>query len=126
MRTEKAYLPNRALANALEEVESRFDDLRNSKFLLKKYLETVVELDEDIERFRHELEQVSQTFIAAISKLNVSAEENPFDNCLMAYGDALDGFDEEGKFVQFWKKLLMKKEKVSFLPLHSYCIILYK
>ena len=125
IRTERAYLPNRALSNVLEEVESRFDDLRSSQFLLKKYLETVVELDEDVKRFDHELKHVSQTFTAAISKLNVSAEENQFEDCLTAYGDALEGYDEEGKFVQFWKKL-MKKQKVSFLSLHCYCNIKVK
>lgn len=99
----------------MEEVESRFDDLRNSHFLLKKYLETVDDLDEDMESFRHELERVSQTFISAISALNVSAGENQFDDCLVAYADALEGYDEEGKFVQFWRKLLSKE--VSFLTL---------
>jgi len=34
------------------------------------------------------------------------------DGCLTAYENALDGYDEEGKFVHFWRRLL-QKEKVS-------------
>jgi len=34
------------------------------------------------------------------------------DGCLTAYENALDGYDEEGKFVHFWRRLL-QKEKVT-------------
>ena len=108
--TAKAYLPSVVLANALGEVEIRFDDLRTAQYLVKEQLEKDVEFDEDMKKFRHELGKVSETFIAAISALNLSGEESQFDGCLMAYENALDGYDEEGKFVHFWRKLLIKNE----------------
>ena len=109
----KAYLPNQVLANTIEEVETRLDDLRSAQCLVKKYQESDVEFDEDIQRFSRKLEKVWKIFVDAVSTLNVSAEENQFDDCLTAYENALDGYDEEGKFDLFWKKLLSKK-KVSF------------
>jgi len=45
----------------------------------------------------------------------VSAEESQFDDCLTAYENALDGYDEEGKFVHFWRKLLSKKRVSSLI-----------
>ena len=110
----KAYLPSRVLANTVEEIESRFDDLRTAQYLVKKHFENDAEFDEDMKRFNDELANVSKTFLAAISALNLSGEENQFDDCLMAYESALDGYDEEGKFVHFWRKLLIKNE-VSFI-----------
>lgn len=109
----KGYLPNMALRNAVEEVESRFDDLRTGQYLVKTYLEGDAELDEDMRRFKEELEKVSQIFADTISSLDVSAEESQFDDCLMAYENALDGYDEEGKFVHFWRKLLTKRKAIT-------------
>ena len=109
----KAYLPNQVLANTIEEVETRLDDLRSAQCLVKKYQESDVEFGEDMQRFRRELKKVWKIFVDAVSTLNVSEEESQFDDCLTAYENALDGYDEEGKFVHFWKKLLSKK-KVSF------------
>lgn len=108
----KAYLPNRALANALEEVENRFDDLRAAQYLVKKHQETDDPFREDMKSFSHEVDKVLQIYKDAISTLNLSGEESQFYGCLTAYENALDGYDEEGKFVHFWRKLLTR-EKVS-------------
>ena len=109
----RAYLPNRVLVNIVEEVESRIDDLRTAQFLVKKYQESDVEFDEHVQSFSRELEKVWKTFVDTISTLNMSAEESQFGSCFTAYENALDGYDEEGKFVHFWRKRLSKK-KVSF------------
>ena len=112
--TANAFLPNRLLASIIEEVESRFDDIRNAQFLLREHLNAGVELDEDMKAFNLKLEEVSRIFMATISKLNLTAKESQFDDCLMAYEDALEGYDEEGKFVRFWKKMLLKNKVFTF------------
>jgi len=111
----KAYLPNRVLVNMVEEVETRLDDLHTAQCLVKKYQESAVEFDEYMQRFSRDLGKVWKVFVDAISALNVSAEESQFDDCLTAYENALDGYDEEGKFVHFWRKLLSKKRVSSLI-----------
>jgi len=120
----KAYLPNRALANALEEVENRFDDLRAAQYLVKKHQETDEAVREDMKRFSHEVDKVLQIYMDTMSTLNLSRGESQLDGCLTAYENALDGYDEEGKFVHFWRRLL-QKEKVGvqthmLIPIHLY------
>ena len=100
------------MANSLEEVENRFDDLRAAQYLVKKHQETDDAVRENMKRFSSEVEKVLQIYMDAISTLNLSGDESQFDDCLTAYENALDGYDEEGKFVHFWRKLL-KREEVS-------------
>lgn len=103
----KRYLPNRALVNQVEEIESRFDDLRAAHHLVNKYNEhNDTESNEDIKRFSQEIDKMMKIYVDAISILNVSGEESQFDDCFVAYENALDGYDEEGKFVQFWRNVL--------------------
>ncbi|XP_073240926.1 uncharacterized protein [Porites lutea] len=110
----RAYLPNMALTNALEEIESRFDDLRSAQYLVKNYRQ---DLDKKKRKFTQDLEKVCQTFIAAISTLDTSGNDNQFDDCFKAYEDALNGLDLEGKFTNFWRNLLSKKAILSTIQL---------
>ena len=104
----RAYLPNMALTNTVEEIESRFDDIRTSQYLVKTYVQDPE--DEDMKRFSQDVEKVCQTFTAAITTLNTSADDTQFNECFMAYENALDGIDEEGKFTSYWRNLLTKEE----------------
>ena len=104
----RAYLPNMALTNTIEEIESRFDDIRTSQYLVKTYVQDSE--DEDMKRFSQDVEKVWQTFTAAITTLNTSANDTQFNECFTAYENALDGIDEEGKFTNYWRNLLTKDE----------------
>ena len=104
----RAYLPNMALTNTVEEIESRFDDIRTSQYLVKTYVQDSE--DEDMKRFSQDVEKVCQTFTSAITTLNTSADDTQFNECFMAYENALDGIDEEGKFTNYWRNLLTKEE----------------
>ncbi|XP_068683041.1 uncharacterized protein [Montipora foliosa] len=105
----KTYQPNRALVKTLEEIENRFDDLRTADYLVKKYhKQNDGELEEDVKRFGQEVREVMKIYVDAISMLNVGGKESQFDDCFTAYESALDGYDEEGKFVQFWRNVLTK------------------
>ena len=95
-----------ALTNVLEEIESYFDDLRSAQYLVKEYRQ---ELDKKKRKFTQDLEKVCQTFIAAISTLDTSRDDNQFDDCFKAYEDALNGLDIKGKFTNSWRNLLSKK-----------------
>ena len=110
----KTYQPNRALVKTLEEIENRFDDLRTADYLVKKYREqNDGELEEDVKRFGEEVRKVMRIYVDAISSLNVDGKESQFYDCFTAYESALDGFDEEGKFVHFWRNVVTKT-KVCF------------
>ena len=104
----RAYLPNMALTNTVEEIESRFDDIRTSQYLVKTYVQDSE--DEDMKRFSQDVEKVWQTFTAAITTLNTSANDTQFNECFTAYENALDGIDEEGKFTNYWRNLLTREE----------------
>ena len=104
----RAYLPNMALTNTVEEIESRFDDIRTSQYLVKTYVQDPE--DEDMKRFSQDVDKVCQTFTAAITTLNTSADDTQFNECFMAYENALDGIDEEGKFTNYWRNLLTREE----------------
>lgn len=97
-----------ALTNTVEEIESRFDDIRTSQYLVKTYVQDSE--DEDMKRFSQDVEKVCQTFTSAITTLNTSADDTQFNECFMAYENALDGIDEEGKFTNYWRNLLTKEE----------------
>ena len=95
-----------ALTHVLEEIESLFDDLRSAQYLVKKNRQ---ELDKKKRKFTQDLEKVCQTFIAAISTLDTSGDDNQFDDCVKAYEDALNGLVMKGKFTNSWRNLLSKK-----------------
>ena len=96
-----------ALTNTVEEIESRFDDIRTSQYLVKTCVQDPG--DKDMKRFSQDVEKVCQTFTAAITTLNTSEDDTQFSECFMAYENALDGIDEEGKFTNYWRNLLSKE-----------------
>ena len=91
----------------VEELESRFDDLRNAKALSKAYLQDGE--GDDVEQFNSDTNQLYLEFIAAIQTMNKSEGPEKIKGCVQAYKEALDGRDIEGKFVRHWKKILSKK-----------------
>lgn len=112
----KAHLQNQALTYQLEELESRFDDLRNAQTLANAYLHNVEETDEDVEKFITNTNKVYRVFRSAISSLNKHEGQEWMDACMQAYEEAFDGLDIEGKFVRQWKKILSSKvSKLSVL-----------
>lgn len=113
-----------ALTNTVEEIESRFDDIRTSQYLVKTYVQDPE--DEDMKRFSQDVEKVCQTFTAAITTLNTSADDTQFNECFMAYENALDEIDEEGKFTNYWRNLLTKEEvrQLAFEQI-DYYVVLY-
>ena len=107
----RAYLPNMALTNTVEEIESHFDDLRTAQYLVKTYAEGAEDkVDEDMKRFIQDVEKVCQTFTAVISTLDTSRNDIQFIECFMAYNNALDGIDEEEKFTNYWRNRRTKQE----------------
>ena len=112
-----------ALTNTLEEIESRFDDIRTSQYLVKTYVQDPE--DEDMKRFSQDVEKVCQTFTAAITTLNTSADDTQFNECFMAYENALDGIDEEGKFTNYWRNLLTIEEvrQLAFEQIDKYVVL---
>ena len=107
----RAYLPNMALTNTVEEIESHFDDLRTAQYLVKNYAEDAEDkVDEDMKRFSQDVEKVCQTFTAVISTLDISGDDIQFIECFMAYNNALDGIDEEEKFTNYCRNRLTKQE----------------
>ena len=100
-----------ALTNMVEEIESRLDDIRTAQYLVKTYVQDAeVKEDEDMKRFSKDVEKVCLTFTAAISTLDTSGDDTQFNKCFMAYENALDGIDEEGKFTNYWRNLLTKEK----------------
>ena len=100
-----------ALTNTVEEIENRFDDIRTAQYLVKSYVQNAeVKVDEDMKRFSQDVEKVCKTFTDAIQTLDISGDDTQFNGCFMAYENALDGIDEEGKFTNYWRNLLTKEK----------------
>lgn len=118
--TAKAYLQKQALTYNIEDLESRFDDLRNAQALAKAYLQNEEGNHDDVEKFVSEINKLYRKFRAAISTLNQSEGPKKMEACMEAYEDALDGRDIDGKFVQQWKKILSKKVKKNVLIIYCH------
>ena len=115
-----------ALTNTVEEIESRFDDLRTAQYLVKtRAQDAEVNVDEDIKRFSQDVEKVCQTFADVISTLDTSRDDTHFKECFMAYENALDGIDEEEKFTNYWRSLQTKEEvsQLTFEQTDSYFVL---
>ncbi|XP_020609696.1 uncharacterized protein LOC110048245 [Orbicella faveolata] len=113
-----AYIQQRVSDYKMEELENRFDDLRNARTYAKRYLESVEETGDDIQRFISKVNEHLRDFYSAISALNKSEGQELVDACLDAYKQALDGYDVEGKFVRRWNKILSTKVSKSCI----YCL----
>ncbi|KAL9985832.1 hypothetical protein ACROYT_G008280 [Oculina patagonica] len=115
--TAKAYLQKQALTYQLEELESRFDDLRSAQTLANAYLQSVEETDDDVKKFISKTNKIYRVFRSTISTLNTKEGEERMDACMEAYEDAFDGHDILGKFVLQWKKILSSKAPIATIKL---------
>ena len=111
----KAHIQQQALTCDIEELENRFDDLRNAKALFEKYLEDEDEdedeEDEDVEEFCSKVNKLQHKFKEAIKTMDSVDGPGKIKECMEAYTKALGGREKKGKFTREWKKIL--KNKVS-------------
>ena len=95
----------RALECEINEVDSRYDDLSLAKRLVAKYRDSEHELDLKMRWFNSEMTKTLRSFDSAISTLDAKSVKE----CIQVYASSLDGNDEEGKFVRYWRDLLRKR-----------------
>ena len=93
----------------MEELENRFDDLRNAHASAKRYQQSAEETHHDLQTFISVVNELLREFYSAISNLSTSQGQERVDTCLKAYTKALDGCNVEGKFTQMWNKILSTK-----------------
>ena len=103
----KAHLQQQVFASEIEDLESRFDDLRNTQALAEAYLE--VKEDDDVEEFCSKVNKLHYKFKDAIKRMNSVDGPDKIKECTEAYMEALGGRDINGKFTREWKKILKKK-----------------
>ena len=107
----KAQLKQQVLASEIEDLESRFDDLRNTQALAEAYLE--VKEDDDVEEFCSKVNKLHYKFKEAIKRMNSVDGPDKIKECTEAYTEALGGRDIKRKFTFNWNKIL--KTKVSIM-----------
>ena len=105
----KAYIQQQVLTCDIEDLESRFDDLRNTQALAMTYLED--KEDDDVEEFCSEVNKLQRKFKEAIKRMNSVDGPGKIKECTEAYTEALGGLDVKEKFILNWKEIL--KSKVS-------------
>ena len=105
----KAHIQQQALTCDIEDLENRFDDLRNTKALVEEYLEDEDEEDEDVEEFCSKVNKLQHKFKEAIKTMDSVDGPGKIKECMEAYTEALGGRDIKGKFTREWKKILKKK-----------------
>ena len=96
-------------ASEIEEMESCFDDLRNTQALAMTYLEN--KEDDDVEEFCSKVNKLQRKFKEAIKTINSVDGPVKIKECTEAYTKALGGRDIQGKFTREWRRIL--KNKVS-------------
>ena len=103
----KEYIKQQSFACDIQEMESCFDDLRNSQALATAYLKR--KRDDDVGEFCGKVNKLQRKFKEAIKRMdNVDGPEK-IKECLEAYTEALGGLDIEGKFTLEWKNILETK-----------------
>ena len=107
----KVHIQEQALTCDIEDLENRFDDLRNTKALVEEYLEDEDEEDEDVEKFCSKVNKLQHKFKEAIKTIDSVDGPGKIKECMEAYTKALGGREKKGKFTREWKKIL--KNKVS-------------
>ena len=103
----KEYIKQQSFACDIQEMESCFDDLRNSQALATAYLKE--KPDDDVKEFCSEVNKLLRKFKEAIKRMDSVDGPEKIKECLEAYMEALDGLDIEGKFTLEWKKILETK-----------------
>lgn len=111
----KAHIQQQALTCDIEDLENRFDDLRNTEALVEEYLEDEEEdededeEDEDVEEFYSKVNKIQHNFKEAIKTMDSVDGPGKIKEWMEAYTEALGGRDIKGKFTRKWKKILKKK-----------------
>ena len=103
----KEYIKQQSFACDIQEMESCFDDLRNSQALATAYLKD--KRDGDVKEFCSKVNKLQRKFKEAIKRMDSVDGPEKIEECLEAYMEALDGLDIEGKFTLEWKKILETK-----------------
>ena len=103
----KEYLKQQASPSDIQEMESCFDDLRNSQALATAYLKD--KRDDDVKEFCSKVNKLQRKFKKAIKRMGSVDGPEKIEECLEAYMEALDGLEIEGKFTLEWKKILETK-----------------
>ena len=100
----KEYIKQQAFACDIQEMESCFDDLRNSQALATAYLED--KRDGDVIEFCNKVNKLQRKFKGAIKRMDSVEGPEKIKECLEAYTEAFGGLDIEWKFTLEWKKIL--------------------
>ena len=103
----KGYIKQQASASDIQEMESCFDDLRNSQALATTYLKD--KRDDEVMEFCGEVNKLQRKFKEAIKRMDSVDGPEKVKECLEAYTEALEGLDIEQKFTLEWKKILETK-----------------
>ena len=107
----KVHIQQQALASEIEDLESCFDDLRNTQALAMAYLEN--KEDDDVEEFCSKVNKLQRKFKRAIKTINSVDGPDKIKECTEAYTKALGGHNIQGKFTGEWRRIL--KNKVSMM-----------
>ncbi|PFX20179.1 putative protein PHLOEM PROTEIN 2-LIKE A3 [Stylophora pistillata] len=113
----KTNIQQQALCSDIDELESRFDDIRNTQALAEAYLEN--EEDDEVDDFCSELTELQQNFKEVIKALNSMEGPKKIKECMEAYKNARGGRATKGKFGREWKKILKHKAPVATIKLPS-------
>ncbi|XP_022799198.1 uncharacterized protein LOC111337206 isoform X2 [Stylophora pistillata] len=113
----KVTIQQQALSSEIEELENRFDDLRNTQALAEAYLEN--EDDDDVDDFCSVVTELQQQFREAIRMMNSVVGSKKIKECMEAYKSAREGRATKGKFAREWKKILKNKKSVATIKLPS-------
>ena len=108
IKTGKSPLQEGVAAYELDDLNGRFDDLRNALEAVNKYLKQndhEQETPTDIIQFFEEATKVDRAIKTAISSLGKKDEKKLLDESIDAYNKALDGLPFIGKFLRRWKKI---------------------
>ena len=107
----KVRIQEQALTCDIEDLENRFDDLRNTKALVEEYLKDEDENkdDEGVEEFCSMVNKLQHKFKEAIKTMDSEDGPGKIKECMDAYVEALGGLYLEEKFTREWKKILKKK-----------------
>lgn len=107
----------------LEEMEERFDDLRSAQDLANAYLDNAKGEHADINSFLNDAKKVDRVFRRAVNALGKKDEQEQIEACRNAYIKAINGQDNDHKFVRQWKKIY--STKVRNIYIFSLCSILF-
>ena len=100
----KEYIKHQAFACDIQEMESCFDDLRNSQALATAYLKD--KRDDDVMKFCDKVNKLQSKFKEAIKRMESVDGPEKIKECLEAYKEALGGLHIEWKFTLEWKKIV--------------------